>query len=131
MQDGILLACVAGWIITSVRIEAETYESVQRMGKKRFKVFHVFSAHFPRLCRQTFTHKDEFRQLCGLEFFELLHNVKELFCKLASLTLSKTQAEVTDLKLFLSNLVIVNLTASILKRFLCFLIILCDRLLLF
>ena len=95
-----------------------------------FKVFHVFSAHFPRLCRQTLTHKDKFRQLRRLEFFELLHNVKELFCKLASLTLSKTQAKVTDPKLFLSNLVKVNLTASIVKIF-CFLIILCDRLLLF
>ena len=117
MRDGILLAYVAGWIITSVRIKEETYEYVQRMGKRRFKVFHVFSAHFPLLCRQTLTHKDEFPQLRGLEFFELLHNVKELFCKLASLTLSKTQAKVTDPKLFLSNLVKVNLTASIVKRF--------------
>ena len=71
------------------------------------------------------------RQLRGLEFFELLHNVKELFCNLGSLTISKTQAKVTDLKLFLSHLVIVNLTAFIVKRFLCFLIILCDQLLVF
>lgn len=117
MRDGIRLACVAGWIIMSVCIEAETCESVWRIGKRRFKVFHVFSTQFPRLCRQTLTHKDKFRQLRRLEFFELLHNVKELFCKLASLTLSKTQAKLTDLKLFLSNLVKVTLTASIIKRF--------------
>lgn len=101
MRDGIFSASIAGWIITSVGIEAETYESVLRMGKRRFNLFHVFSAHFPRLCGQTLTHKDEFRQLHRLEFFELLHNVKELFCKLGSLTLSQSQAKVTNLKLFL------------------------------
>lgn len=119
IQDGILLACIAGWIITSVRIEAltwETYKSVRRMGKRHLNIFHVFGAHFPRLCGQTLTHKDEFRQLRELKFFEFLRNVKELFCKLESQTLSKTQAKGTDLQLFFSALVIVNLTNSIVKK---------------